>query len=119
MYALDRGLAAGVVRSFSRADGGALVPWVRAGLLTHRLSVIRHGDAGEESSPADGSVGFEAGAGIGLRGRRAVQPTLGLEYRSYSARVLGADREGVSYGALRAAVIFAFRRSTAEPADYL
>jgi len=108
MHALDSGLAAGVVRSFPGAGGGGLVPWVRAGVLAHRLSVVRRGDAGEESGPADGSVGFDAGAGIDVRRWRGVQPTLGVEYRGYSARVLGAEREGVRYGALRAGASFAF-----------
>ena len=105
MHAVDRGLAAGVVRSFPRPGGGALVPWVRAGVLAHQLSVVQRGDA--ESDPADGNVGFEAGAGIRVKGWKT-QAMLGLEYRGYSARVLGPEREGVSYGAMRAGVSFAF-----------
>jgi len=108
VHAVDRGLAAGVVRSFPGAGGGGVVPWVRVGVLAHRLSVVRRGDAGEESGPADGSVGFDAGAGIDVRRWRGVQPTLGLEYRRYSARVLGDEREDVYYGGLRAGVSFAF-----------
>jgi hypothetical protein len=107
MHAIDRGLAAGVVRSFRWPGGGALVPWVRAGVLAHRLSVVRSGDAGEERDPADGNVGFETGAGIRVQGWKA-QAMLGLEYRGYSARVLGLERESVSYGAVRAGVRFAF-----------
>ena len=107
MHAVDRGLAAGVVRSFPRPGGGALVPWVRAGVLAHQLSVVRSGDAGAGRDPADGNVGFEAGAGIRVQGWKA-QAMLGLEYRGYSARVLGPEREGVSYGAMRAGVSFAF-----------
>ncbi len=117
MHASDRGFAAGLVRSFPQAGGRSLVPWVRAGVLAHRLSVVRRGNAGEESGPADGSVGFEAGAGIGVQRNRIqamlgpnyrAYPTLGLEYRVYRARVLGAERETVSYVALRGGVTFAF-----------
>jgi hypothetical protein len=108
MHASDRGFAAGVVRSFPGAVGGGLAPWVRAGVLAHQLSIVRRGDAGEESGPADGSVGFDAGVGIEARGWRVVQPTLGLEYRRYSARVLGTERESVYYGAIRGGVSFAF-----------
>jgi hypothetical protein len=117
MHASDRGLASGVVHSFPGTGGRPLVPWVRAGVLAHRLSVVRRGNAGEESGPADGSVGFEAGAGIGVQRNRIqamlgpnyrAYPTLGLEYRVYRARVLGAERETVSYVALRGGVTFAF-----------
>lgn len=108
MYALDRGLAAGVVRSFPGLGAGAVVPWVRAGVLAHRLSVVRNGDAGEERGPADGGVGLDAGAGIGTRHWSRVRPTLGLEYRGYNARVLGNEREGVSYVALRTGLTLAF-----------
>ena len=117
-HAIDRGLAAGVVGSFPGAGGRPVVPWVRAGVLAHQLAVVRRGDAGEETGPADGSVGLEVGAGIGMQrtpsharlGRSAVRayPTLGLDYRAYRARVLGPERESVSYVALRSGVALAF-----------
>ena len=108
MHAIDHGLAAGMMRSFPKGGGGVSVPWVRAGMLAHRLYVVRRGDAGEESGPADGRVGFEAGAGIDVHSSRGVQATLGLEFRRYRARVLGPEREVVSYRALRGGLIFAF-----------
>jgi len=85
-----------------------VVPWVRAGVLAHRLSVVQRGDAGEESGPANGGAGLDLGVGIGTRRGVRVRPTLGLEYRGYRARVLGNEREGVSYVALGTGLSFAF-----------
>ena len=108
MHASDRGFAAGLVRSFPQAGGRLLVPWVRAGALAHRLSVVTEGNAaGEENGPADGSLGFEMGGGIGVT-RKMVRSTLGFEYRGYRARVLGTEREAVSYFSFRAGLGIAF-----------
>jgi hypothetical protein len=92
MHAVDTGLAGGVTRSFPGA--GRVVPWVRTGLLIHSLEI--QGGAGTAD---DGRLGFEVGGGVMIRHKRlrALRANLGGGYRRYDARVLGPERETVSY----------------------
>jgi hypothetical protein len=91
LHAVDTGFSLGVRRSFP--GSGRVAPWVRSGLLIHSLEL-----QGERTGD-DGGLGFEVGGGIMLRHkqRRAVRANLAVAYRRYDARVLGPDRETVSY----------------------
>lgn len=92
LHAVDTGFAGGVTRAFPGT--GRVVPWVRGGVLIHSLEI-----QGDALTGDDGGLGFEAGGGIMIRHphRRALRANLGAGYRRYDARVLGSDREAVSY----------------------
>jgi hypothetical protein len=93
LRAVDSGYSAGLTRRFPTASLGVL-PWVATGLVLHDLE-IRDGTAtGGGSRP-----GFEVRSGL-LSGPRFIphlRGTVELGYRQYGARVLGPERETVSY----------------------
>lgn len=104
MHAVDSGFSAGLTRTLP-VSGTAVVPWVKSGLLIHSLEI-----EGGARTGGDGRLGFEVGGGITIPNRRrpALPMSLGASYRRYGARVLGADREAVSYFSAGLGLIVAF-----------
>jgi hypothetical protein len=89
--AVDSGFAVGLTRAFVVA-GPALVPWVGTGLLIHDMEV-----AGVANAGGDSQLGFEFGGGVAAALTPRVRLTPGIGYRQYGVRLLGAERETVSY----------------------
>jgi len=113
MRAHDSGFAVGVKGDLSLAhfSEAPIAPWLATGLLLHAMEI-----RGTNLPRDDRQLGFEVGAGLAVRASRKPFGDLplvpgsswGLRYRRYEARVLGSEREAVSYLSVTGALSVSF-----------
>lgn len=74
---------------------GAIVqPWLRGGLIYHRLQISGEEGGFEASFKTDWALGFEVGGGGGIPVAPTVVITPGVRYRSYSPEVSFGELTG-------------------------
>jgi len=113
MRAHDSGFAVGLkgdlpLAHFSEAR---VAPWLATGLLVHAMEI-----RGTNLPRDDRQLGLEVGAGLAVRASREPFGGLplvpgsswGLRYRRYESRILGSEREAVSYLTVTGALSVSF-----------
>lgn len=93
----DSGLNAGAMLNLSGM--APMGPWVRGGVVWHKLSSSGNAVGVDFSRSSDRSLGFEVGAGLSFPLGMVISVTPGVRYVSYNPQFNGStsDNSNVSY----------------------
>ena len=75
-------------------------PWVRAGVVRHKLSLDAEGAEEDDEAETDSDWGFEVGAGVGFAFTNKISITPGVTYTSTSHDIEG-ENESINVSHLR------------------
>lgn len=102
----DSGFSLGGRLHFPGAPG--ISPWVRAGVIFHRLKVSGSEGGFSISVESDRTVGFELGGGAAFPVAPRVEITPSLSFRRYTPELAGESDEAVTYLGLGVGARFTF-----------